>query len=187
MITVIDNYDSFTYNLVHYLQILGQEVQVFLHDQITVKQIEQLKPSHLIISPGPNSPKEAGISVAAIQYFQQKMPILGVCLGHQSIAYAFGGHIIRAPQIIHGKSFPIFHNKQGLFQDIPNYFQATRYHSLAVECASLPTSLQIDAWTDSTIMAISHREYPIFGLQFHPEAILSEYGLEILQNFLRVC
>ena len=175
MILLIDNYDSFTYNLVHYFEQLGQTVLVYPHDQITVDEIELLAPTHLVLSPGPKGPEDAGIS---------RIPILGVCLGHQCIAYAFGGKIINAPEIIHGKTSSIIHNKQRLFHNIPNLFKATRYHSLMVDCTSLPESFSIDAWTDQTIMSISHREYPLYGLQFHPEAILTEHGLTLLSNFL---
>ena len=184
MILLIDNYDSFTYNLVHYFEQLGQTVLVYPHDQITVDEIELLAPTHLVLSPGPKGPEDAGISVKAIQHFYQRIPILGVCLGHQCIAYAFGGKIINAPEIIHGKTSSIIHNKQRLFHNIPNLFKATRYHSLMVDCTSLPESFSIDAWTDQTIMSISHREYPLYGLQFHPEAILTEHGLTLLSNFL---
>lgn len=184
MILIIDNYDSFTYNLVHYFEELSQEVRVFYHDAITIDEIERLSPSHLILSPGPKGPLDAGISIEAIRYFHQKLPILGVCLGHQCLAHAFGAHIIKAPEIIHGKTSPIVHNRQRLFHELPSPFQATRYHSLAVECASLPDFFSIDAWAGDTIMAISHRQYPLFGLQFHPEAILTEHGLTLLSNFL---
>lgn len=184
MIVLIDNYDSFTYNLVDYFQRLNQEVAVYAHDDITIEAISALSPSHLVISPGPNGPKEAGISVAVIQAFYQTLPILGVCLGHQCLAYAFNANIINAPQIIHGKTSTIEHHQQRLFATIPRPFQATRYHSLAVDCASLPDCFSIDAWADNTIMAISHRQYPVFGLQFHPEAILTEHGLTLLSNFL---
>lgn len=186
MLLLIDNYDSFTYNLVQYFQILNQEVQVFAHDQITLGQIKKLKPDHLVISPGPKSPKEAGISLALIKQFYQNIPILGVCLGHQCLAQAFGGKIIPAPEIMHGKTSALTHHYQGLFSNIPNGFKATRYHSLAVDVATLPQCFSIDAWANETIMAISHRQYPLFGLQFHPEAILSEYGLQLLENFLNV-
>ena len=184
MVLLIDNYDSFTYNLVQYFQILGQEVLVRAHDQITLAQIKEITPQHLVISPGPKAPDDAGISLAAIEEFHQTLPILGVCLGHQCLAQAFGGKIVAAPQIIHGGTSSILHHYQGLFKNIPNYFTATRYHSLAVEINSLPSCFSIDAWADETIMAISHRHYPLFGLQFHPEAILSEHGLSLLENFL---
>ena len=184
MLLLIDNYDSFTYNLVQYFQILGQEVVVYPHDKISIEQIRQLSPDYLVISPGPKAPDEAGISLAEIQHFYASLPFLGVCLGHQCLAQAFGGTIIPAPEIMHGKTSKILHHYQGLFKNIPNYFNATRYHSLAVEIESLPSCFSIDAWANNTIMAISHRQYPLFGLQFHPEAILSQYGLQLLENFL---
>lgn len=184
MLLLIDNYDSFTYNLVQYFQILGQEVLVQTHDQISLDQIKKLNPDYLVISPGPKTPDDAGISLAAIQEFHQTIPILGICLGHQCLAQVFGGNIISAPQIVHGGTSAILHHYQSLFKNIPNYFIATRYHSLAVEVESLPPCFSIDAWAEDTIMAISHRQYPLFGLQFHPEAILSEHGLSLLENFL---
>lgn len=184
MLLIIDNYDSFTYNLVQYFQILNQEVCVYTHDQISVAQIKQLAPNHLVISPGPKAPKDAGVSMEAIRSFYATIPILGICLGHQSIAQAFGGQIIAAPEIMHGKTSVIKHNQTGLFKNIPNPFQATRYHSLAVDKNTLPKNFSVDAWADDTIMAIAHRHYPVFGLQFHPEAILSQHGLQLLENFL---
>lgn len=184
MLLVIDNYDSFTYNLVQYFQCLKQEVMVFEHDKISLNQIKRLNPRYIVISPGPKSPDEAGISLTVIQEFYQTVPILGICLGHQCLAKVFGGSIIAAPEIMHGKTSTILHNYQGLFRNIPNLFQATRYHSLAVDVIDLPTCFSIDAWAKNTIMAISHRQYPLFGLQFHPEAILSEHGLQLLENFL---
>lgn len=185
MIIMIDNYDSFTYTLVQYFQILHQEVAVFYHDKISLLDIEALSPSHLVLSPGPNSPNEAGISLAAIEHFYKDLPILGVCLGHQCLAQAFGGRIVPAKEIIHGQTSVIHHRQKKLFHHIKNPFKATRYHSLAVEEASLPSCLEIDAWSDdNTIMAISHSDYPLYGVQFHPEAILTEYGLEILKNFI---
>lgn len=186
MILFIDNYDSFTYNLVQYFQSLDQHIQVFKHDTITIEQIKELAPEAIVISPGPNTPDDAGISLAVIKHFYQEIPILGICLGHQCLAQAFGGKIIPAPEIMHGKTSAILHNYQGLFNGIPNRFKATRYHSLAVDVATLPTCFSIDAWANETIMAISHREYPLFGLQFHPEAILSEHGLPLLANFLKL-
>lgn len=184
MLLLIDNYDSFTYNLAHYFQILGQEVLVRAHDQIDLKQIKQLNPHYLVISPGPKSPQDAGICLAAIEEFYRTIPILGVCLGHQCLAQAFGGPVIAAPHIIHGGTSLILHHYHGLFKNIPNYFTGTRYHSLVVDGERLPNCFSIDAWADETIMAISHRQYPLFGLQFHPEAILSEHGLTLLDNFL---
>lgn len=184
MLLLIDNYDSFTYNLVHYFQCLNQEVLVYTHDKINLHQIDRLKPSYLVISPGPKSPDDAGISMEAIRTFYRDIPILGVCLGHQCIAQAFGGRIIPAPEILHGKTSVILHHQRKLFSTIPNHFKATRYHSLAVDRDSLPECLSVDAWTNDTIMAISHRQYPVFGLQFHPEAILSQYGMLLLENFL---
>lgn len=185
MLLIIDNYDSFTYNLVDYFRCLGQEVVVYTHDQITLMQIKKLAPDYLVISPGPKAPNDAGISIDAIREFYQHIPILGICLGHQCIAQAFGGQIILAPEIMHGKTSLIQHNQEGIFQDIPNPFKATRYHSLAVENASLPDCFSIDAWVGETIMGISHRHYPLFGLQFHPEAILTQHGHQLLENFLR--
>ena len=184
MIVLIDNYDSFTYNLVQYFQCLGEEVLVFLHDKLTIAMIEQLSPDYLVISPGPKGPEEAGISLQVIHHFYRTIPILGICLGHQCLAHAFGANIIAAPEIIHGKTSPILHHKQGLFKGLPNLFNATRYHSLAVDSNTLPECFAIDAWADETIMAISHRQYPLYGLQFHPEAILSEHGLQLLTHFL---
>lgn len=184
MLLLIDNYDSFTYNLVQYFQYLNQDVHVFKNNELYISTIKSLEPDYLVISPGPNSPLEAGVSIAAIHEFHRTIPILGVCLGHQCLAYAFGGKIIPAPEIYHGKTSPVLHNYQRLFNGIPNRFKATRYHSLAVDIPSLPPCFSIDAWASDTIMAISHRQYPLFGLQFHPESILSEYGLTLLENFL---
>lgn len=184
MLLLIDNYDSFTWNLVQYFQTLKQDVAVYTNDNISIEDIALMSPSHLVISPGPNTPDEAGISLELIQSFHASLPILGVCLGHQCLAQAFGGNIIQAPDIIHGKTSQIYHHKQKLFRQVPNPFAGMRYHSLAVEVASLPTCFAIDAWADDTIMAISHRQYPLFGLQFHPESILSEHGLILLDNFI---
>jgi anthranilate synthase/aminodeoxychorismate synthase-like glutamine amidotransferase len=183
---MIDNYDSFTYNLVQYLGQLGAEVRVFRNDQIDVPGLERLNPSHLVISPGPCSPTEAGISVAAIQHFAGKVPILGVCLGHQAIAQAFGGRIIRAPRLMHGKTSLIYHDGRDIFQGIPSPFEATRYHSLIVERETLPDCLQVSAQTTvGEIMGLRHRRFTVFGVQFHPESILTQEGLHILQNFLK--
>ncbi|WP_028388480.1 anthranilate synthase component II [Legionella fairfieldensis] len=184
MLLLIDNYDSFTYNLVQYFQCLKQNVFVFENDRINISDIERLSPQYLVISPGPKGPEEAGISLPLIRYFYRKLPILGICLGHQCLAHAFGASIIQAPEIIHGKTSSITHNKRGLFHDLPNCFQAARYHSLAVDSKTLPSCFAIDAWADTTIMAISHRQYPLYGLQFHPESVLSEHGLTLLNNFL---
>ncbi|KTD07101.1 anthranilate synthase component II [Legionella jamestowniensis] len=184
MLLIIDNYDSFTYNLVQYFQILNQDVLVYANDCITLDEIQALKPQYLVISPGPKGPQDAGISLAIIERFYQQIPILGICLGHQCLAYAFGAAIVRAPIIMHGKTSPIIHHKQGLFRNIPSPFHATRYHSLTIEPSTLPSCFSIDAWAEDTIMAISHRQYPLYGLQFHPEAILSEHGLQLLTHFL---
>lgn len=185
MLFMLDNYDSFTYNLVQYFGELGQEVVVRRNDQVTLEEIEALNPSHLCISPGPKSPVDAGLSVALIQHFAGKLPILGVCLGHQAIGHAFGARIIRAQQIMHGKVSPISHQGTDLFTDLPSPFNVTRYHSLAIERDSLPACLHVTAQTeDGEIMGIRHRELPIYGVQFHPESILSEHGHALLKNFL---
>ncbi|CEK11131.1 anthranilate synthase component II [Legionella hackeliae] len=184
MLLIIDNYDSFTYNLVQYFQSLNQEVLVFTNDRITLDEIQRLAPKHLVISPGPKGPQEAGISLDVIERFHQQIPILGICLGHQCLAYSFGASIVRAPTIMHGKTSSIVHHKHGMFRGLPSPFQATRYHSLAIDPSTLPPCFSIDAWADDTIMAISHRQYPLYGLQFHPEAILSEHGLQLLSHFL---
>ena len=184
MLLIIDNYDSFTYNLVQYFQCLDQDVLIHAHDQINVDTIQQLAPDYLVISPGPKGPDDAGISLEAIKHFYRDLPILGVCLGHQCLAQAFGAQIIQAPEIIHGKTSIINHHKHGLFRGLPNPFLGTRYHSLTIDVQTLPDCFAIDAWANDTIMAISHREYPLYGLQFHPEAILTEHGLQLLSNFL---
>ena len=186
MLLMIDNYDSFTYNLVQYLGELGQDVRVFRNDQITVAEIERLKPDHLVISPGPCTPTEAGISVETIQKLAGKIPILGVCLGHQSIGQAYGGRIIRAKQLMHGKTSMIHHAGQGVFAGLPNPFEATRYHSLVIERKTLPEVLEVTAWTeDGQIMGVRHKTLPVEGVQFHPESILTQYGHELLANFLK--
>jgi anthranilate synthase component II len=183
---MIDNYDSFTYNLVQYFGELGAEVLVHRNDEIGLADIEAFKPSHLVVSPGPCSPAEAGISVAAIQYFAGKLPILGVCLGHQSIGAAFGGRIIRAQQLMHGKTSVIHTSQQGVFADLPKDFTVNRYHSLAIERSSCPAELEVTAWTDDgEIMGVRHRSLPIEGVQFHPESILTEHGHALLNNFLK--
>ena len=190
MLLMIDNYDSFTYNLVQYFGELGVEVQVFRNDKITIAQMEKLNPAQIVISPGPCTPNEAGISVEAIKYFAGRKPILGVCLGHQSIGQAFGGHIVHASAIMHGKTSMIHHQDGGVFKGIPNPFEATRYHSLVIEKSSLPACLEITAWTENEqgeldeIMGVRHRDYAIEGMQFHPESILTEHGHDLLKNFL---
>jgi anthranilate synthase component 2 len=183
---MIDNYDSFTYNLVQYFGELGAQVLVHRNDEISLAEIETLKPSHLVVSPGPCSPAEAGISVAAIQYFAGKLPILGVCLGHQSIGAAFGGRIIRAQQLMHGKTSVIHTLQQGVFAGLPNDYTVNRYHSLAIERSSCPADLEVTAWTDDgEVMGVRHRSLPIEGVQFHPESILTEHGHALLKNFLK--
>jgi anthranilate synthase component 2 len=183
---IVDNYDSFTYNLVQYFGELGAEVLVHSNDEISLAEIAALKPSHLVVSPGPCSPAEAGISVAAIQHFAGKLPILGVCLGHQSIGAAFGGRIIRAQQLMHGKTSLIHTNQQGVFADLPKDFTVNRYHSLAIERSTCPPELEVTAWTeDGEIMGVRHRSLPIEGVQFHPESILTEHGHALLNNFLK--
>ena len=183
---MIDNYDSFTYNLVQYFGELGAEVLVHRNDEISLAEIEALQPSHLVVSPGPCSPAEAGLSVAAIQHFAGKLPILGVCLGHQSIGAAFGGRIIRAQQLMHGKTSVIHTSQQGVFADLPKDYTVNRYHSLAIERSSCPAELEITAWTDDgEIMGVRHRSLPIEGVQFHPESILTEHGHALLNNFLK--
>ncbi len=187
MLLMIDNYDSFTYNIVQYFGELGEEVQVFRNDRITIEEIERLNPARLVISPGPCSPEEAGISVAAIRHFAGKIPLLGVCLGHQSIGVAFGGKVVRSATLMHGKTSPIHHDGKGLFAGLPTPFNATRYHSLIVEKASLPEELQITAWVEEgEIMGLQHRTLPVWGVQFHPESILTEGGMAILKNFLEM-
>jgi len=186
MLLMIDNYDSFTYNLVQYLGELGEEVSVFRNDEITLEQIEALHASRIVISPGPCTPNEAGISVPLIQHFAGKLPILGVCLGHQSIGQAFGGRIVHAGQLMHGKTSEIRHKDAGVFHGLPNPLTATRYHSLVIEKKSLPACLEVTAWTDDgEIMGVRHRDLPVEGVQFHPESILTEKGHELLANFLR--
>ena len=185
MILLLDNYDSFTYNLAQYLGELGCEVEVHRNDRISVEQIAQRKPERIVISPGPCTPQEAGISVEMIQKLAGKIPILGVCLGHQAIGAAFGGKIIRAPKLFHGKTSQIRHDGSGVFRGLPNPFIATRYHSLIVERKSLPAELQVTAETeDDIIMGMQHRHYPLMGVQFHPESVLTDSGKQLLKNFL---
>jgi len=186
MLLMVDNYDSFTYNLVQYFGELGEDVRVFRNDAITLKEIAAMKPDRLVISPGPCSPKEAGISVDAIKAFAGKLPILGVCLGHQSIGYAFGGEIVHAKQLMHGKVSAVQHANVGIFANLPNPFKATRYHSLAIRRETMPACLEVTAWTeDGEIMGVRHKEHAIQGVQFHPESIMTEHGHALLQNFLK--
>ncbi len=190
MLLMIDNYDSFTYNLVQYFGELGADVQVYRNDQISIAEIEKLDPEQIVISPGPCTPNEAGISVEAIKYFAGKKPILGVCLGHQSIGQAFGGRIVHANAIMHGKTSMIYHKSAGVFSGLENPFEATRYHSLVIEKSSLPACLEMTAWTQSgdgevdEIMGVRHRKHPVEGIQFHPESILTQHGHQLLKNFL---
>ena len=191
MILMIDNYDSFTYNVVQYLGELKAEVRVIRNDELTLDQIQSIAPEKIVISPGPCTPNEAGISVAAIEHFSGKIPILGICLGHQSIGQAFGGKIIRARNVMHGKTSFIYHNNKGVFKGLPNPFEATRYHSLIVERESLPHCLEETAWTKKStgeideIMGFRHRDFAVEGVQFHPESILTENGHDLLENFLK--
>lgn len=190
MLLMIDNYDSFTYNIVQYFGELGQDVKVVRNDEISIGEIESLKPEYLVISPGPCSPNEAGISLESICYFAGKIPLLGVCLGHQSIGQAFGGDVIRAREVMHGRLSPMYHANIGVFQDLPNPFTATRYHSLVVDKNTLPDCLEVTAWTQlpdgsmDEIMGLRHKTLPVEGVQFHPESILSEHGHHLLRNFL---
>lgn len=190
MLLMIDNYDSFTYNLVQYFGELGQDVRVYRNDEITLAQIEALKPDHIVISPGPCSPNEAGVSMDVIRHFAGKIPVLGVCLGHQSLGQVFGGHVVRARQVMHGKTSPIHHAGKGVFRGLPNPVTATRYHSLIVEKDSLPDCLEITAWTQHAdgsmdeIMGLRHKTLAVEGVQFHPESILTDCGHDLLKNFL---
>ncbi len=186
MLLMIDNYDSFTFNIVQYFMELGETVQVHRNDAITVAEIEALAPKRLVISPGPCDPTKAGISVEAIRYFAGKIPILGVCLGHQSIAYAFGGEVVKAARLMHGKTSMVHHDGKGVFEGIENPFEANRYHSLIVKRETLPDCLEISAWTDmDEIMGLRHKEMQIEGVQFHPESILTRAGKDLLGNFLK--
>lgn len=187
MLLMIDNYDSFTYNLVQYIGELGEDIKVFRNDKITIHEIERLNPERIVISPGPCTPKEAGICVELIKHFSGKIPILGVCLGHQSIGAAFGGDIIRALRLMHGKTSMINHDGRTIFEGLPNPFEATRYHSLLIRKETLPDCLEITAWTDiGEIMGVRHKEFIIEGVQFHPESILTKVGKDLLRNFLRL-
>jgi len=185
MLLMIDNYDSFTYNLVQYFGELGEEVRVVRNDAITLKEIAAMNPARIVISPGPCSPTEAGVSVAAIREFAGKIPLLGVCLGHQSIGAAFGGRIVHAKQLMHGKTSPVHHHGAGVFRDLPDPLLVTRYHSLAIQRETLPECLEITAWTDDAeIMGVRHKTLAVEGVQFHPESILTERGHDLLRNFL---
>ncbi|MEM8660099.1 MAG: aminodeoxychorismate/anthranilate synthase component II [Pseudomonadota bacterium] len=190
MLLMIDNYDSFTYNVVQYLGELGADVVVIRNDELEIDDIEAMAPSHLVISPGPCTPNEAGVSMEAIEAFAGRMPILGICLGHQSIGQVFGGKVVRAREVMHGKTSPIVHCGKGVFSGLSNPFEATRYHSLIVESESLPDCLEVTAWTENAagevdeIMGVRHKELPIQGVQFHPESILTAHGHDLLKNFL---
>jgi anthranilate synthase/aminodeoxychorismate synthase-like glutamine amidotransferase len=185
LILLIDNYDSFTYNLFHDIAQLGGEVIVRRNDAVSVDDIRDLKPTSIFLSPGPRSPKEAGITVEVIRQFYQDIPILGVCLGHQAIGYAFGGNVVRAERIRHGKTSPIFHDGQTIYRGLPNPFEATRYHSLIVERKALPECLEISAWTEEgEIMGLRHRSHKVEGVQFHPESILTPFGSRLIKNFI---
>jgi anthranilate synthase component 2/para-aminobenzoate synthetase component 2 len=187
MILMIDNYDSFTYNLVQYFGELGEEIRVFRNDRISIRDIESLLPDRIVISPGPGTPQNAGISVDVIRHFWEKLPILGVCLGHQAIAEAFNGEVVRNNRLMHGKTSPIFHDGKTIFSGLPNPFEATRYHSLVIRRETLPACLEISAETrEGEIMGVRHRELPIEGVQFHPESILTKSGMDLLKNFLKL-
>jgi len=187
MILVIDNYDSFTYNLVQYLSEMRHRLIVYRNDKITIGEIERLRPTHIVISPGPGRPSDAGISNKVIEKFCSRLPILGVCLGHQCIGEVFGGRIVNAKKLMHGKTSMIYHNARGIFKNIPSPFEATRYHSLIVERKSLPSILKVVAETkDGEIMGLAHKRYPVWGVQFHPESILTQYGKVLLRNFLEL-
>jgi len=190
MLLMLDNYDSFTYNLVQYCGELGADVRVYRNDQITVEAIEKLKPDCIVISPGPCTPNEAGVSMDVIKHFQSKLPILGVCLGHQAIGQVFGGDVVHAREVMHGKTSPIHHTGRDVFHDLPNPFTATRYHSLVIKKETLPACLEMTAWTEykdgavDEIMGVRHRQHRVSGVQFHPESILTEHGHQLLKNFL---
>ncbi len=192
MLLMIDNYDSFTYNVVQYFGELGADVKVVRNDELTISDIEKLKTEHLVISPGPCTPNEAGISMQAVKHFAGKLPILGICLGHQSIAQAFGGKIIRAKKVMHGKTSDVYHEGEGVFADLNKPFTATRYHSLVIEQESMPDCLEVTAWTQNgdgsleEIMGIQHKTLAIQGVQFHPESILTQHGHDLLDNFLKI-
>jgi len=187
MILILDNYDSFTYNLVQYVGEYNTNMKVYRNDAITLQNIQEMNPEKIVISPGPGRPEDAGISIDVVMEYGKEIPVLGVCLGHQAVAAAFGGEIIQAPEIIHGKTSQITHNQSTIFHEIPKTFSATRYHSLIVDSATFPSCLKATAKTDNgLIMALEHREYPVFGVQFHPESIATEYGIQIIKNFLSI-
>lgn len=185
MILIIDNYDSFTYNLVQYLGEMNVELNIVRNDKITLEEIRKMHPEAIVISPGPCTPKEAGVSVPLIKEFYKDIPILGVCLGHQSIGEAFGGDVVKAPSVVHGKTSEVQHEGKGIFKSIPNRFLATRYHSLVIEPTTMPSELEVTAKTqDGVVMGVQHRQYPIFGVQFHPESIATQHGKVLLRNFV---
>jgi anthranilate synthase/aminodeoxychorismate synthase-like glutamine amidotransferase len=187
MLLMIDNYDSFTYNLVQYIGELGEEVIVRRNDKLTLEDIKLMRPDHIVISPGPGEPRDAGISEDIIREFGASIPLLGVCLGHQAIGEVFGGEVVRAPELMHGKTSQITHEGTGVFAGLPQDFRATRYHSLVVRRETLPAELEVTAWTgNGLIMGLKHRRYPIYGVQFHPESILTEHGHALLKNFLKI-
>lgn len=189
MLLIIDNYDSFTYNLVQYFGELKAEMKIFRNDALTIEKIKQMKPSRIVISPGPGRPEDAGVTVDVIKEFSGKVPILGVCLGHQAIGYAYGGKIIGAKHLMHGKTSPIEHKNSDVFKSLENPFEATRYHSLVIDPKSLPDCLEVTAWTkdkDKEIMGVAHKKFPLWGVQFHPESILTKSGMGLLKNFLKI-
>ncbi len=193
MLLMIDNYDSFTYNLVQYLGELGEDVRVYRNDRITPDEIAELHPERIVISPGPCTPREAGVSLAVIDAFAGRIPIFGVCLGHQSIGQAFGGHIVRAGHVMHGKTSAVHHHGQGVFAGLPNPFTAVRYHSLVIDKATVPACLEVTAWTETPdgdldeIMGVRHKTLPVEGVQFHPESVLTEHGRQMIRNFMNQC
>jgi anthranilate synthase/aminodeoxychorismate synthase-like glutamine amidotransferase len=187
MLLMIDNYDSFTYNLVQYFGELGQDLKVYRNNKITIAEVEKMNPDRIVVSPGPCTPKEAGISIEVIRHFAGRIPILGVCLGHQSIGDAFGGDVIRAPYLMHGKTSMIHHDGKTIFKGLPNPFEATRYHSLIIKRETMPSMLEVSAWTaDGVVMGVRHRQHKVEGVQFHPESILTGVGKDLLRNFLKL-
>ena len=193
MLLMIDNYDSFTYNIVQYFEVMGEEVRVYKNDEITISQLEKIDPQYIVVSPGPCSPNEAGISMAVIKHFMGKIPLLGICLGHQCIGQVFGGNVVRAQKVMHGKVSNILHNNAGIFRSLPNPLRVTRYHSLVVDIESLPECLEVTAWSDVgsqckkiEVMGLRHRQFCIEGVQFHPESIMTQAGYALLENFLEM-